>query len=134
MYEFKSRPVAAMADFMGTVVGIAEARSKIPAFTETGFETIPDPDWWVAGLLNPIKQHPNAGRIAYVLVWRNARKNHHYVPYPGHPSVNSFLAFLNDPGILLENDLPDMYRMPKKVKQEMQPIPVISDVTTQNKP
>ncbi len=132
IYEFQNRPVSSMTNLLGMVVQIAEARGKIPAFTETGFETIPNPKWWVDGLLNPIKSHPAAGRIAYILVWRNARTNHFYVPYPGHPSVPSFLSFVNDPAVLMENELPDMYRMPKKPTPENPPAPPITNTDTQH--
>lgn len=134
IYEFQNRPVAAMADLIGMVVELAEARGKIPAFTETGFEGIPKPDWWTTGLLTPIKTHPLANRIAYLLVWRNARENHCFAPYPGHPSERNFLDFVNDPNILLENDLPDMYRMPKKAKVEVPPVPAITNAdSTKNR-
>lgn len=126
IYEAQNRPLSSLANLVGMVVTLAEARGKIPAFTETGFETIPQATWWTEGLLEPLKKHPNAGRIAYILVWRNARKDHYYIPYPGHPSLDSFLAFVNDPGILLENDLPDMYRMPKKPKLQTPPLPAIT--------
>jgi len=127
IYEFQNRPIAALTDLIGMVVQLAEERGKIPAFTETGFEMIPNPNWWMEGLLNPIKKHPHAARIAYILVWRNARTNHYYVPYPGHPSEQNFRDFANDPNILLENDLPDMYRIPKKSKSDPPPLPSITD-------
>jgi mannan endo-1,4-beta-mannosidase len=50
-----------------------------------------------------------------VLVWRNAnrrreQREHHYAPYRRHPSAPDFLRFCADPLILLERDLPDLYR------------------------
>lgn len=101
------------------VVELAEERGKIAALTETGVETIPDPDWWTQTLLEGIRSDPVARRIAWVLVWRNAnpandRPNHFYAPYPGHPSAPDFVRFKEDPFVLLEDELPDLYRMPPR--------------------
>jgi mannan endo-1,4-beta-mannosidase len=100
-----------------TVVELAEKRNKVAALTETGVETVPDPNWWTQTLLAGIRSDPVAQRIAWVLVWRNAnheqeRPNHFYGPYPGHPSTPDFVRFRADPLTLFEDDLPDMYRLP----------------------
>jgi mannan endo-1,4-beta-mannosidase len=99
------------------IVNFAEARGKIPALTETGYEAIPDPEWWTGTLLTALNHDSTTRRIASVLVWRNAneatdRRNHFYAPYPGHPSAGDFIEFRNHPLILFEDDLPDMYRFP----------------------
>ena len=96
-----------------TVVALAESRNKVAAFAETGSETIPDPNWFTGSLLDGIKADPAGSRIAYVMVWRNGRLDHHYAPYPGHPSVQDFIKFRNDPYTLFENDLPKMYKKPR---------------------
>ncbi len=100
------------------VVELAEARGKIAALTETGVETVPDPQWWTRTLLAAIKSDPVAQRIAWVLVWRNAneerdRPNHFYGPHPQHPSAPDFVRFREDPLTLFEDDLPDLYRLPQ---------------------
>lgn len=101
---------------LATVVRLAEARGKLPAFTETGYEGIPDPTWWTNRLLAAITSNPEVRRIAYVLVWRNAntaqREGHYYAPYPGHPSAADFVRFYQDPFVLFEDELPDLYRWP----------------------
>jgi len=61
--------------------------------------------------LNPIKSDPVASRIAYLMVWRNARKNHHYGPYPNHPSTPDFLTFSKDSWLVFEGQIPDLYRL-----------------------
>lgn len=99
------------------VVEMAEARGKIAALTETGVEAVPDPAWWTQTLLPAIKNDPVARRIAWVLVWRNAnnqtdRPNHFYASYPGHPSAPDFVRFKQDPFVLFEDELPNLYRMP----------------------
>ncbi len=92
-----------------TVVQLAEERGKIPALTETGLEAIPDSTWWTDVLLAGIKSDPVTQRIAWLQVWRNANENHHYAPYPGHGSAENFVLFREDPLILFEDELPEMY-------------------------
>jgi mannan endo-1,4-beta-mannosidase len=98
------------------VVELAEARGKIPALTETGVEAIPDSLWWTGTLLAGIKADSVGRRIAWVLVWRNAtfareQRHHFYAPHPGHPSVADFVRFREDPLILFEDELPELYRI-----------------------
>jgi hypothetical protein len=71
------------------VVRWARERGKLAALTETGLEAIPVRNWWTGRLLNETIADQDAMGISYVLVWRNAnpafdRKDHFYVPYPGH--------------------------------------------------
>lgn len=103
-------PAATLAEHLRFVVAQAEARGKVAALTETGFEGIPDAGWWTGTLLRAIR----AQRIAYVLTWRNAnaaaKPGHFYGPYPGHPSAPDFVRFARDLAVLLENELPPMYR------------------------
>lgn len=82
---------------------------KLAAFTETGLESIPNPDWWTDVLLKVMKK--DNMRLSYVLVWRNDRKNttHFYAPFPGHSSVPDFIKFYNDPYTLFEKDLKNIY-------------------------
>lgn len=94
---------------------MARKRGKLAALTETGVETVPHPKWWT-GVLLPGLRDAGPG-ISYAVVWRNAnpaidRKNHHYAPYAGHPSADDFVAFKNDPNILFEDELPNLYRLP----------------------
>jgi len=99
---------------LGMVAKLAEEHGKVSALTETGYERIPNPQWWTDVLLHNIKADASASRIAYLMVWRNARTSHHYAPFPGHPSAENFVLFTRDPIILLENELPNMYRPPKQ--------------------
>lgn len=96
------------------IVQCAETRGKIPALTETGYEGIPDPNWWTEVLLAALDHDSTTRRIAYVLLWRNAnettdRIGHYYVPFPGHPGAGNFIEFRSHPLILFEDDLPQMY-------------------------
>lgn len=87
---------------------LAKKRNKVAILSETGYETLSMHDWFSEVLLKGIKA--SQANIAYVLVWRNARTDHHYAPFPGHPSVDSFLDFKNDSSTFFLNDLPSMYQ------------------------
>lgn len=85
---------------------LADSLNKIPAFGETGYETIPQANWWTNDLLPILKRH----KVSYVLLWRNAgkmpgkEKMHYYVPFEGDVSANDFKAFVADPRIWLATD------------------------------
>ncbi len=98
------------------IVELAEERDKIAALTETGYEAIPDRLWWTETLLNRINATPLSGKIAYVLVWRNAytRKDHYFAPYPGQMSAPNFVNFSHNPRIMFNDRLPNMYKKPKE--------------------
>ncbi|MFL5581279.1 MAG: glycoside hydrolase family 26 protein [Gemmatimonadaceae bacterium] len=108
-------PAEALARLLRVTVEEAEARGKIPALTETGLETVPDSLWWTGTLRRAIAADPVGRRIAWALVWRNAnrareRRLHFYAPYPGHPSAADFRRFRDDPLVLFEDELPDLYK------------------------
>ncbi len=90
---------------------LAREKGKIACLAETGYETLSASGWWTDILLEGIKTAPESDHIAYLLVWRNARTNHHYAPYPGHASVNDFLKFKEDSSVVFLGDLPDMYHV-----------------------
>ena len=96
---------------LAAIVGEADKRRKIPALTEAGLEKITVPDWYDTNLLGQMKADPQARRIAYLLVWRNAHPGHFYAPYPGHASVPGFLRFYQDPLTIFENDKPQLYQV-----------------------
>lgn len=83
---------------------------KLAAFTETGLESLPNPNWWNDVLLRVMRS--GNLQLCYVLVWRNDQTSptHYYAPFPGHSSVPDFIRFYNDPYTLFEKDLPKMYQ------------------------
>lgn len=87
----------------------AEKAGKLAAFTETGLESVPNPEWWTGTLLKAMKMKKM--KLAYVLVWRNDSRSptHYYAPFPGQVSVPDFLKFYNDPYTMFENDLKNIY-------------------------
>lgn len=112
--DYKSIRTAETRDVLinrlSIVNALANEREKLAALAETGYETLSMPDWWTAVLLDGLKAAPNTDRVAYLMVWRNARTDHHYAPYPGHASVPSFLKFKADASTLFLSDLPAMYK------------------------
>lgn len=88
---------------------LAIKKNKLAAFTETGLESVPDPNWWTETLLKTLKS--NKLQLAYVLVWRNdaSSPTHFYAPFPGQASVPDFISFYNDPFTLFEKDLKNIY-------------------------
>ncbi len=80
---------------------IAASKNKLFAFTETGKETIPEDNWWTESFYEATK---GSGAV-YALVWRNARTNHHYAPYPKHNSEANFKEYVAHDDVLLQKDL-----------------------------
>jgi len=74
---------------------MADSLHKIPAFAETGYEAIPQADWFTRVLGPILTRYP----VSYVLLWRNAGlmpesgKMHFYAPYRGHASAPDFKQF-----------------------------------------
>lgn len=89
------------------VTKLAAEKKKLAAFAETGFENLPDPDWWTGTLWPAIKDYP----LSYVLVWRNAgympstQKMHYYAPHKGQASEKDFGKFYQNKKILFEKNL-----------------------------
>ncbi len=89
------------------IAELAGQKKKLCAFAETGFEAIPDAQWWTKTLWPAIE----GLQVSYVLVWRNhgympsAKKMHYYAPYPGQVSAEDFRKFYLTPSILFEKAL-----------------------------
>lgn len=92
------------------VSNAAKQKNKIAAFTETGQDTIPDSLWWTSKLFKALDG--DTLNLAYVMVWRNANKKHHFAPYKGHPSAPDFVEFARKEKILFEDHLPNLYSEP----------------------
>lgn len=88
-------------DSLGTV------HNKLTAFSETGQETIPDSLWYSRVVLPVLETNPG---ISWILFWRNGRPDHFYAPFPGHPAVPDFRAFMDNELMLSLSELPDMYK------------------------
>ena len=90
-----------------TLCSVAKKHSKVPAITETGYESIKADNWWTSYLQPACDKFP----ISYVLTWRNAhdKKNHFYGPYPGQRSAEDFVAFYNADKTLFIQDMNGLY-------------------------
>lgn len=106
--------VDSFRSWLHTVAKHALNNDKIPALTEVGQEGLDDHDWFTKMLVDPIKDDSLNTNLSYAAVWRNESTSHHFAPYPGHPVVPDFLEFYNNPYILFESDLPNMYVMPEE--------------------
>lgn len=93
--------------YLGVICQVAKDHGKVPALTETGFESLKTEDWWTKTLGPVLDKH----NIAYVLVWRNAhdKPGHFYAPYPGHKSVKDFVHWYNQPKTLFLHDVNALY-------------------------
>jgi mannan endo-1,4-beta-mannosidase len=100
----------AAAKKLQIVSDYAKKNGKLAAFTETGLESLVNPNWWNDVLLKLMKS--NGLQLCYVLVWRNDKDSptHYYAPYPGHASVPDFIKFYDDPFTLFEQDLKNIYK------------------------
>ncbi|WP_053990887.1 glycoside hydrolase family 26 protein [Mangrovimonas sp. TPBH4] len=103
IYDFKNSEdyIKSVVNDLKIVKDIASQKGKLYAFTETGLETLSTPNWFTQ-ILYPVIE--NTG-IAWVLFWRNARTDHHYMPYKGHPSENDFKTFKALPKTLFLQDI-----------------------------
>ena len=82
---------AYLKESLGFVQRLGEEHGKLITLSETGFQSIPDPDWWTDALYPAIKDYP----IAYALTWRNAPDDppHFYAPWLGSGDADNFKAF-----------------------------------------
>ncbi len=103
IYDFNDSTgyVTSIVNDLALVKQLAANRNKLYAFTETGFEKIPDALWFTNRLYPAIKD----SGIAWVLFWRNYRKSHHYMPYKGHVAEQDFIRFRDLPQTLFLKDI-----------------------------
>ncbi|MDR3220093.1 MAG: hypothetical protein LBU22_14170 [Dysgonamonadaceae bacterium] len=104
------------------VTEVAKEHGKIAAMTETGLETVSNPEWYSKVLL-PILKDKDV-QFAYAVIWRNSNysPNHYYAPFPGHPGEADFLQFYNDNSIVFEDDLPNVYAAEQKGSIKLAPM------------
>lgn len=90
---------AELTNALDIMVEIGKEHGKMLALTETGYESIPQADWWTGVLYPAICKYP----LAYVLTWRNAcdRETHFYAPFPGQISAEDFKTFASKENIAL---------------------------------
>ena len=84
-------------DMLTTLSAVGMEHHKLIAFSETGLEGIPDPQWWTEVLYPAIREYP----VSYVLTWRNAhdQPGHFYAAWEGFANAPDFKAFSEKEGI-----------------------------------
>lgn len=102
-YEDRAAYIANLDRSLRIMTAVSKSHGKPMAVTETGYESVPDAEWWTKTLMPVIEKYP----ISYVLVWRNAhdKPKHFYAPYPGHASAQDFQKFYNDRRTLFAKDM-----------------------------
>ncbi len=88
---------------LDAVLAASKQQHKLMALTETGYQNVPDANWFTQCLLPVVKEYP----ICYVLLWRNAwdKPEENYIAAPGKPTVADFLRFYQDKTTLFLNDI-----------------------------
>jgi len=87
---------------MGLQLEIAKEHHKLACVAETGYQGIPQADFWTGVLLPKLQKYP---QTSFVLVWRNWKTTHFYAPYPGQVSADDFVRFSKDDHTLFQNRL-----------------------------
>ncbi len=80
----------------------AVSHHKIAALTETGYENIPDAQWWTKAILPVVNKYD----LSYLLVWRNWKDSHFFAPYPGQKSEDDFKDFYSHERTLFQREMP----------------------------
>ena len=108
---YHGRNRAAFESNVKAIVGLSAKLGKPVGVTETGLENNHTSDYWTHDVLPALK-----GRhCSMVVAWRNESTRHAFGPYPSDASAADFKLFFQDPWTLFEQDLPDMYTMPRNV-------------------
>lgn len=102
-------------DKMGYLVDQARELGKVPALTEFGPRGGVNsrgvgPSWFSETVLGPLLADERGRQLAYVLAWRNARTDHAFLPYAGHPAAADLESICARPDIWLTPDLARMRR------------------------
>ena len=88
-----------VGEMLGVLKTLAAEHGKLFCLSETGLESLPDPQWWT-GVLHPAIQ---GSGICYVLTWRNAhdKPEHFYAPWKGFENEEDFRQFAKNDDIIL---------------------------------
>lgn len=95
---------------------IADEHHKLTCLAETGYEQIPQADWWTTVLQPELLKN---SRTSYVLMWRNGRPDHYYASYPGQVSEQDFIKFHNSWNNIFQNSLTPLWIYGKYISQEV---------------
>ena len=96
-----------LSEALKTLTKLSEEYSKPAALYATGQQSLPDANWFTKILLPVLDSY----RLSFVVFGRNDNKTsgHFFVPFPGHPAVSDFTAFVNSPKTLFLRDVNGLY-------------------------
>lgn len=83
---------------------LAAQKNKVIAITETGCDRVPYAAWWTETLWQALEPH----KLSYVLLWRNGRPDHYFVPYPEQESAADFKRFYTHERLLFSKKISPM--------------------------
>jgi len=81
---------------------VAKDHHKLACIGETGYQGIPNANWWT-DVLAPLLSQCNT--LSYLLIWRNHGPEHHYAPYPGQVSAENFRQFYKAGQVMFQDKL-----------------------------
>jgi mannan endo-1,4-beta-mannosidase len=88
-----------------TVTKYAAKSGKLPAISETGYESLPDSAYFSKTVYSIVSRY----KLSWILFWRNAftpdKREHFYMPYKGFRYEQDFVTFVNQPDVLLNGDI-----------------------------
>ncbi len=111
---YHGRKRAAFESNVRALSAVAEQKRKPVGVTETGLENDHNADYWTQDLLPSLR----GARCSMAVAWRNDNPRHAFGPYPSDSTAEDFRRFFADAWTLFEQELPDMYAMPKNVRIE----------------
>lgn len=109
-YHFLKRD--AWESNVAAISELSDELTKPVGVTETGLEKDHKATYWTDDVLPALR----GSNCSMVVAWRNDNPNHAWGPYPSDSTADNFKIFYDDPYTLFENELPDMYRMPRGIK------------------
>lgn len=92
---------------------MAKLRGKVAALTETGYEvtsSTPPINGWFSNYINYVMT-ANDVELAFVMFWGNSNDKY-YIPTPSNANASDFKTFTDKSGVLLQNELPNLYVIP----------------------
>ena len=90
---------AQLGQALSMMSDLAREHGKLMTVSECGFESLPDPVWWMEALYPAIQDY----QVVYALTWRNApdKPDHYYAPFKGFKYEDDFIQFCRQEQIVL---------------------------------
>lgn len=108
-------------DNINALVGAAAEKGEIAAITEVGYpdgklaeESYKHRRWWEKEMLGPVMSSSRLRKVAYMMTWGNGHEDYLFVGLKGTPLADDVMAIYRYPGLLFQDNMPDMYGNPEK--------------------